>query len=350
MSTTSLSSLSDDIASEEFADFRSERAGQAPVGSHRAVRVIGGILIIAVGAALLVPVRSLLGEIGGFVLIALSLAVIIVGVGLLVSRSDFWSRWYRLTRLAAENGWTYERDTGRALPTPELPGFHFRITNATGAKTVERVAAPAHDVPFETGIYTYSYRPDPDQDTLSTVSINYVAVRLQRGVPHVYLDAPRNGTNPRALNLDKSQTLSLEGDFDSYFTTYCPPEYERDALYLLTPDFMRLLIDYASGYDVEFVDDWALFYRVGTELSDSENDWIRTMNLVNLVGARARHRSMRYRDERSGLSDDAPETPAAISTVGRRLHRDERVWPGRVGIIIGSGLLVAALLKAFGAF
>lgn len=37
--------------------------------------------------------------------------------------------------------------------------------------------------------------------------------------------------------------LSLEGDFDRYFTLYCPGDYERDALYVFTPDLLALLID-----------------------------------------------------------------------------------------------------------
>ena len=39
----------------------------------------------------------------------------------------------------------------------------------------------------------------------------------------------------------RTQVLSLEGDFDRYFTLYCPKEYERDALYVFTPDLMALL-------------------------------------------------------------------------------------------------------------
>ena len=65
---------------------------------------------------------------------------------------------------------------------------------------------------------------------------------------------------------DRDQRLSLEGDFDTYFSLYCPEGYERDALYLFTPDIMARFIDNAAALDVEIVDDW-LFLYAKTDLS-----------------------------------------------------------------------------------
>lgn len=350
MSMVRLSPLSDDLDADAFADFRRKHAGQAPVSSYRAVRIIAGILIALVGVALLAPVGDLLDQPGGYILIGFSLLALIAGIGLVFSRSDFWSRWYRLVSFAAENGWKYDRDTGRPLQKPQLPGVHFTITGASSTKTVERLSAPDHAVPFEVGSYEYTYRPDPDLQDLTNVQISYIAIRLERDVPHLYLDARGNHTTPRALNLDKNQTLSLEGDFDAHFTTYCPPKYEQDALYLLTPDLMGLLIDHASAHDIEFIDDWVLFYRMAGEFPETEEEWADTITLVDRVGSRARRRSARYRDGEAGLVDEDDGSPSTIAASGRRLHKDKRVWPNRVGIVIGSGLIVAALLKAMGAF
>lgn len=49
----------------------------------------------------------------------------------------------------------------------------------------------------------------------------------------------------------RDQVLSLEGDFDRYFTPYCPKQYERDALSVFTPDLMALCIDEAAPFDIE---------------------------------------------------------------------------------------------------
>ncbi len=62
------------------------------------------------------------------------------------------------------------------------------------------------------------------------------------------------------MTFDRDQKLSLEGDFDRYFSLYCPQGYERDALYLFTPDIMARFIDNAAALDVEIVDDWLFLY------------------------------------------------------------------------------------------
>ena len=55
--------------------------------------------------------------------------------------------------------------------------------------------------------------------------------------------------------MHESQRISLEGNFDRFFTTYAPEGFHRDALEVLTPDVMALLIDHAGDWDVELIDD-----------------------------------------------------------------------------------------------
>ena len=82
-------------------------------------------------------------------------------------------------------------------------------------------------------------------------------------LPHIVLDATSNnglfGSNLPST-FARSQRLSLEGDFDRYFSMYCPEGYETDALYLFTPDIMARFIDNAAALDVEIVDDWLFLY------------------------------------------------------------------------------------------
>src|SRR6185437_14086794 len=88
---------------------------------------------------------------------------------------------------------------------------------------------------------------------------SYVAIRLDRKLPHMLLIAKENqgiGGSDLPATYGSDQILSLEGDFDRYFTLYCPKKHETDALYVFTPDLMALLIDEARFFDVEIVDDW----------------------------------------------------------------------------------------------
>ena len=82
-------------------------------------------------------------------------------------------------------------------------------------------------------------------------------------LPHIVLDSTGNnsvfGSN-LPVTFDADQLLGLEGDFDRHFSLYCPADYERDALYLFTPDIMARFIDNAAVLDVEIVDDWLFLY------------------------------------------------------------------------------------------
>jgi hypothetical protein len=147
-----------------------------------------------------------------------------------------------------------------------------------------------------------------------------MALKLDRQLPNMVLDARSNntlfGTTDLPVSFSADQRLSLEGDFDKYFTLYCPKEYETDALYVFTPDLMALLVDQSQQFDVEIVDDWMFVYSTKKlNLTD-----IPTLNhlfrIVDTVGAKAVTQTDRYADERitgPALNMVAPE--------GRRLKR-----------------------------
>ncbi|WP_445443748.1 hypothetical protein [Clavibacter sp. km1a] len=139
----------------------------------------------------------------------------------------------------------------------------------------------------------------------------YVAVTLPVPLPHLVLDATANDRHGSDLpaSVRGAQRLSLEGDFDRSFRLYAPAEYERDALYLLTPDVMAALVDDARDFDVEMVDDTLVFFR--RELADyaEPEPWIAVGRILDGVAARIRRRALRYRDERVLLGDGGPAAP-----------------------------------------
>ncbi len=153
----------------------------------------------------------------------------------------------------------------------------------------------------------------------------YVAIKLDVPLPHIVLDATSNnglfGSNlPMAF--DKDQKLSLEGDFDRYFSLYCPQGYEQDALYLFTPDIMARFIDNAAALDVEIVDDWLFLYgkREFSSLDPATWAWLFSV-VAALLDKFAQW--ARWRDDQL-RTDAAAGVAATRGAVGRRDSRAPR--------------------------
>lgn len=131
-------------------------------------------------------------------------------------------------------------------------------------------------------------------------------------LPNIVLDATSNDGLFGASNLpsrfDRDQRLSLEGDFDRYFSLYCPVGYERDALYLFTPDIMARFIDNAAAVDVEIVDDWLFLYARRPFATLDPATWAWLFSVVAALLDKF-DQWARWRDER--LTMDAAAPPAA---------------------------------------
>ncbi|WP_431074997.1 hypothetical protein [Microbacterium phyllosphaerae] len=231
-----------------------------------------------------------------------------VGVILVVGAVIGWRRArvtrYRLSRFAQANGMSYE---GR-IASPSLPGMIFSLGSARMSTDLVRGTKPRF---VEFGNYQYTVKRGKSS---TTYRWGYVAVKLDVPLPNIVLDAKGNngfGSNLPA-SFQKEQRLSLEGDFDEYFTLYCPEGYERDALYLFSPDIMARFIDNAAELDVEIVDDWMFLYtqrRVST-LDPATWAW-----LFGAVGALITKLDQweRWRDERLLLESPAGSTSAAAA-------------------------------------
>ncbi len=159
-------------------------------------------------------------------------------------------------------------------------------------------------------------------------SFRYLETLLPREVPHIVIDARRNG-RLRSI-LPETQRLSLEGDFDRFFTVYVPNGYERDALQLLTPDVMVCLIDHGRAWDIEIFDDRLIIAsrRFGRGSDRSECTALLAFSelIVEELGRQARH----YTDPRSG----SPRT--AVAEAGRRLRRRSAARGVAAAVAIGT--------------
>ncbi|MCC2028396.1 hypothetical protein KEC56_02445 [Microbacterium sp. YMB-B2] len=236
-------------------DMRARSSGRG-IAAGTVIAIVVVVIMAAIAVPMLVfgvtaAIRSGSSVIGlPFVLFL----VVFVGIGVaafVTSRRKRVAR-YRISRFAAANGMTYEDQ----VFDPPLPGMIFGIGSSRVSEQLVRGSTPRF---VEFGNYRYTVKSGKNS---TTYRWGYVAVKLDVPLPNIVLDALGNngfGSNLPA-SFGKDQRLSLEGDFDQYFTLYCPQGYERDALYLFTPDIMARFIDSAAQLDVEIVDDWLFLY------------------------------------------------------------------------------------------
>jgi hypothetical protein len=180
-------------------------------------------------------------------------------------------------------------------------------------------------------------RPDgPDYGTVGRADRNgaihstgtgYLAVRLDRTLPHIVLQRRRGAI----LYAGDGPELELEGDFGEHFALHVPAGYERDALYVLTPDVMRVLIDEAADQRVEIVDEHLFVFGERVDVTDPETH-ARMHRIHTAISAQVIPQADGYRDERSPRRD-------RIAPAGRRIPR--AVWiPGVLLAVAVAALLL----------
>jgi hypothetical protein len=301
--------------------------------------VVAGGVAAAVTNSVLSSGASVVPGFSSFAAFIVPVAVIAVVVITLVRRGSSggkWGRWYRLDRFARANGLV----SVPVSPDPRYSGSIFGIGNSR--EGYDRLQSGSGRF-LDLGNYRYTTGSGKNR---TTHSWGFLALQLDRRLPNMVLDARSNNGVLGATNLpnrfSRDQVLKLEGDFNRYFTLYCPREYERDALYVFTPDLMALLIDNANTFDVEIVDDWMFVYSPHP-IDTLDPDSLRRMfRIANTVGAKTLTRTENYRDERMPLwatsASVAPEDALNfVAPPGRRLRK------GTSGAVIVPFVIVAAV-------
>ena len=225
--------------------------------------------------------------------------------------AEGWRR-VKLERLATDNGLVYRQ---RAV-APHYPGCIF--TTGTSNPYVYNDFRTSSPRVVDFGNYhAVSEGNDGPQAAIAPPpgsSWGFMAIQLDRQLPNLLLVSKTRQAGDVTLPVspNPSQTLSLEGDFDRYFTLYCPKESERDALYVITPDLMALLIDQATPFDVEIVDNWMFFYsRIPFDLL-SQDLWHRLFNILQTIGGKVIRQTSHFMESGAAVSQPA-ESGAAIS-------------------------------------
>lgn len=151
--------------------------------------------------------------------------------------------------------------------------------------------------------------------------------RVATRLPHIRLESRRVRRLGAADAIARDQRLSLEGDFDKTFTLLCPTGYERDALYLFTPDVMARLMDAAGDFDVELVDDWVFLSSPRDVVTLDPERWEVVVGAMDAVLGKIRQWEQ-WRDDR--VPENRLYAPGHVARSGQRLR-----------ISVGSGTIIA---------
>lgn len=307
----------DFAAARAFAD-ELKRTGRLPSGSSMGVvfAILAVVCVLVFGSVMFTVIAAIVDAASGSgvigVLFSVLPPVLILGVTALMlvaivrGRRSREERMYRLDRFARANAMSYVPH----FSNPGLPGMIFSLGTSRQATDLVRGERPRF---VEFANYRYVTGSGKNRQTHVW---GYVAVKLDVPLPHIVLDATGNnglfGSNLPQL-FDKDQRLSLEGDFDRFFSLYCPAGYERDALYLFTPDIMARFIDNAAALDVEIVDDWLFLYAKRDFSTLDPATWAWLFSVVGaLLGKLAQW--ARWRDERLAAETASISDAAALGT------------------------------------
>jgi hypothetical protein len=350
--TIDFTPLTTPVPDEQVRAYKTQaKAAGEPWATWRAGQVLGIVLIVPVVLVFVVIGISMVTAVAGSAIEAgeLAFAVIplivvlgmlaLVAFGVTKALGGFgkrWELWARVDAFARANGMTFSPQD----PDPAYPGAIFGIGDSRQAVDHLRSASGRF---FDFGNYRYTTGSGKNR---STRTWGFLAFNLDRRLPNMVLDSTANngwfGTNLPA-SFDKHQILHLEGDFDRYFTLYCPKQYERDALYVFTPDLMALLIDEAAPFDVEIVDDWMFVYSNTAFRTGDAGLYARLFRIIDTVGAKALAQTDRYVDERVG--DFAADV---VAPQGARLKRSVSVGAVIIGVVFAAMWLWGVLGDATG--
>ncbi len=300
---------------------------------------IAALTVIIVGSIMGLNANAT-GAMLGILLLGLIAAWIVYGAYWGRARRTTLDRVHELTHFARDHGLNYESEQ-RA---PDI--LTSILGNRPGAFIYDSFSS---SFPRELSMGTFERTTKPGRGGFME-DWGYLAIRLNRKLPNIVLES-RSSRSPSAdtslLGTPRvNQRLSLEGDFDNHFRLFCPAGYEKDALYVLAPDLMALLIDEAGDLSVQLIDDVALFFSAKPfNLSDNHlRD--RLLRIADVVGDKALSQTARYSDERS---DDVN----TVAHDGKRLARRIPRWPTlalwySVKVLLGLGIAWGLIVLRLG--
>jgi len=328
------------IDREDLRRFRREFTARFPILVSPLFLV--GRIVLGILAVLAIPLGGVLLLVGGLGAIltddpetrgdALGMSVFaipMVGTGVFFAwrlirtrrrRSRIRSH-YRLARFGRVNGLSY-------TPGP-ITDAHMGEPAARGM-FVTRVMRPRTARPVEFGNHELNQGSRFDGITQYG---GYAMIGLRRELPHIQVISTRTRLRRAmtpTLDVARDQRLELEGDFDRHAALYCPEGYERDALYLFTPDVMAMLVDRVRGFDVEIRGDRLLLRSPADMVTLDPDRWRDVIDATAALMAKV-DRWERWHDDRllslEGVEESvltASDEALAVPAPGRARRRTRR--------------------------
>jgi hypothetical protein len=273
-----------------------------------------GLIVLFVGAfaysAQLMNSGDFASSVGvGLVNVLITLGFLaVIAVAVLYGIRLNKQRLARISQFAAANGLVFRQNLGPV----GLKGMIF--DNGHSQKVTESLTFPDG---IEIANYTFVTGSGKNRQTHN---FGFVRIALKRALPNMVLDAKHNnflGMTNLPDVFQASQRLRLEGDFNEYFDLYAPKQYERDALYVFTPDVMQVLIESGRKYDMEIVDNELFIYQpIFIDLS-SEERLREALSATAAISTELRDQTKRYSDERAQVVGGIP----VVAEPGRRLKK-----------------------------
>lgn len=223
------------------------------------------------------------GSIVWLILLSLSFAIFII------FGADKESQ---LVKFAQVNQLQYTRNA-------QFDGRHGLLFDKPGGKYFPQIFTTSSHPFQEVGNFSYECNT---LDNTKHLTVGYMRIKLPRRLPHMVLNSRGNDYLGKISNLgvgfEGSQKVSLEGDFDKYFTLYAPAGYHPDAFYVFTPDVMGALIDSAAYYDCEIIDDNLYVYGVTEFGLASPKIWKILESIAAVLRPELTQQTRLYADER----------------------------------------------------
>lgn len=250
------------------------------------LRLIGmNLLMVSLGCVLVMRRSPIELTISMIVTITMVLSL----RGVMRGRSNL-----QLARFAQVNDLLFykRRSVDRQEMSPTLYHGHDRMYTEVLA---------SRDDGLQLGNYQYTVGSGKHQ---RDYKFEVLRLRLPNRLPHLLIDSMGDSAL-RGNVYHRQQRLSLEGDFDQYFRVYAPQEYHRDALYLLTPDIMEVLMTNLKDYNVELVDDWLYVYGSGSFEFRTFRDVRQIVERAQALQAKLMRRAANYSDQTTEVRDSS---------------------------------------------
>lgn len=318
------------VAYKNYAkSFKSNKKLAEKVGTFAGVSIV----VFIVGFMALNVASLIISGQAKDALIALGWVVVIVPILVWAARQHQRNH-VKLKRFAEANGLSYIPE----ILNPSYPGIIFNQGHSKRARSIIRSA----DSRFEFGNYNFTIGYGRNQ---RTYRLGYARINLVRKVPHLFIDSKANnflGINSiRGAEFKGTQKLELEGDFNKHFNVSVPEGYQRDALYILTPDVMAALVDNGAKLDFELVDNYLFVYSL-VPVRYFDRKWFDNfLSAINAVGQQLHEQTDYYADEK--IDDRSIDM---VTEKGRRLRRGPS-WSTVVIVVIVLIYFAVSLILTF---